>query len=98
MKIEQIVVLEDEIAIKWDDETESYINNKKLRDACPCAHCSGESDVFGNVYMGQKKDSPVKNQYKIIHYKIVGHYAIRFFWGDQHSSGIYSYKLLKSLK
>ena len=28
------------------------ISDKNLRDRCPCANCSGESDVFGNKYKG----------------------------------------------
>ena len=71
--------------------------NKSLREACPCANCSGESDVFGNVYIGDKSENQNINQYKIMKYITVGHYAIRFFWADNHNSGIYSYKLLKTL-
>ena len=53
LKIDLIILLDEEVAIKWSDNTESYINNKKLRAACPCAHCSGESDIFGNLYVGK---------------------------------------------
>ena len=97
LKINLIVVLDDEVAIKWKDGSESFINNKILREACPCAHCSGESDIFGNVYIGEKSEHQNINQYKIMKYISVGHYAIRFFWADNHNSGIYPYKLLKSL-
>ncbi len=98
MDIDLIIILEQEVAIKWQDGSESFIKNKSLREACPCAHCSGESDVFGNVYIGKKSENRNINQYKIMKYITVGHYAIRFFWSDNHNSGIYSYKLLKSLE
>ena len=46
-----------------------------------------------------KKDLPPASESNsiIINYEYVGHYAIRFLWGDGHNGGIYSYKLLRSL-
>ena len=40
IQIEQIIPLDSEIAIKWSDGTEKYIQNIRLRDNCPCANCS----------------------------------------------------------
>ena len=40
------------LAISWNDKKDSFIDYKILRDQCPCANCSGESDVFGNLYKG----------------------------------------------
>ncbi len=40
------------LGIRWDDDTDSFIDYHILRDKCPCAHCSGESDIFGNVHKG----------------------------------------------
>jgi DUF971 family protein len=91
------VVLDNNIAIRWSDNSESFIDTKILRKACPCANCSGESDVFGNVYLNQKSKSLNKQGTIIIKYSHVGHYAIRIVWGDGHNNGIYSFKLLKSL-
>lgn len=95
-KINDIMLLEDEIAVKWDDNHETYISLKTLRDKCPCAFCSGEKDVFGNVYKGPKKELPYI-AYKINNFKKIGHYAIRFFWNDNHSDGLYTYNLLRTL-
>src|SRR3989454_8949279 len=38
----------DELAIKWDDGSESFISLEKLRRACPCAGCKGEADIMGD--------------------------------------------------
>ena len=98
LKPEEIIIMQKYVAIKWSDDTESFLSNKILRDSCPCAHCSGESDVFGNVYKGEKqklKDNKEK-QFLINRYINIGHYAIRIVWQDGHSGGIYSYNLLKS--
>jgi len=91
------VVLDNNIAIRWSDSSESFIDTTILRKACPCANCSGESDVFGNVYLNQKSKSLNKQGTIIIRYSYVGHYAIRIVWGDGHNNGIYSFKLLMSL-
>ena len=98
MKPKNIVAMGENLAIKWDDDSESFISNKKLRDACPCAHCSGETDVFGNVYKGKSSpDSGDVEKYNIKGYMNIGHYAIRIVWGDNHNAGIYSFDLLKTL-
>ena len=84
------------LAIKWSDDTESYVAFNILRDNCPCANCSGESDIFGNVYKGthlKKMDL----SYELKNVIKVGHYAIRITWGDGHSDGIFTYDFLRKL-
>ena len=94
---EEIIIMGNNIAIKWNDSTESFINNKTLRERCPCANCSGESDVFGNVYKNKNTNTSDSNKYKIVGYMHIGHYAIRIAWGDGHDAGIYSFDFMKSL-
>ena len=43
-------VIGGELAVKWDDGTESFIRLESLRRRCPCAGCRGEVDVMGNLY------------------------------------------------
>tara|TARA_Y100001970_G_scaffold78745_1_gene100273 strand:- start:3840 stop:4145 length:306 start_codon:yes stop_codon:yes gene_type:complete len=97
MKPENIIITENNIAIKWQDGSESFIANNIVRKKCPCAHCSGESDVFGNIYKSQSLNNENPKQYLINRYVYVGHYAIRIVWEDGHSAGIYSFAFLKSL-
>ena len=95
-EVDNFLLMESELAIKWNDEKESYISLKLLRDNCPCAFCSGEKDVLGNIYKGPKKE--LKNiSYKAMYIEKIGHYALRIFWGDQHKDGLYSYEMLRSL-
>ena len=95
MNINTISIFLNEVAIIWENKSAGYINLKKLRDSCPCAFCSGEKDVFGNVYKG----SPVLSgkSYRITRYEKIGLYGIRFFWEDHHQDGIYTYDLLLAL-
>src|SRR4030095_17029356 len=39
----------DELAISWNDGTESFFKLEMLRRACPCAGCGGEPDVLGHI-------------------------------------------------
>jgi len=96
LKIKKIDIMPTGLAIKWNDETDTFVKSSDLRDACPCAYCSGETDVFGNVYIGQgiKKSNLA---YEVDKIEIVGHYALRIFWKDNHNGGIYTFELLKRL-
>ena len=91
-----MLLTKSELAVKWSDETESFVALKTLRDCCPCAFCSGETDVLGNVYKGPKQNLG-DISYKAIKMEKVGHYAIRIFWGDNHADGLYTYEYLREL-
>tara|TARA_Y100000748_G_scaffold296453_1_gene289284 strand:- start:245 stop:538 length:294 start_codon:yes stop_codon:yes gene_type:complete len=94
--IKSIVVFEKELALKLSDDSDLFVNLADLRKACPCAGCSGETDVFGNTYIGENKKL-VLDAFKVVKYSFVGLYGVRFFWGDGHRDGIYTFDLLKSL-
>ncbi|HEU6447111.1 MAG TPA: DUF971 domain-containing protein [Verrucomicrobiae bacterium] len=82
------------LAIKWDDGDENFISLEKLRRACPCAGCKGETDIMGNVYKNpENKVSPEAFQLREI--VGVGNYAIQPVWADGHATGIFSFGYLK---
>ena len=85
------------MALKLKGSLELLIKIKKVRQSCPCAHCSGEKDVFGNVYKIKTSSSIPKNSYEIRGIQPVGNYGIKIFWGDNHSAGIYTFDFLKKL-
>lgn len=84
----------NELAIKWDDGTESYIPLATLRRRCPCAGCKGEMDILGNVY--KNPDRPLApNAFELVRISRVGGYAVQPVWADGHDSGIYSFEYLR---
>ena len=86
----------DEVAIKWEDGTESYIPIEKLRRACPCAVCKGEVDIMGNLYKGpEQKLTP--QAFLLRGLTPVGTYGLQPVWGDGHNSGIFSFEYLKKV-
>ena len=86
----------NELAIKWNDGSESFISLEQLRRGCPCAGCKGEMDVMGNLYKGPEI-SLKPESFALRNMVRVGTYAIQPFWGDGHSSGIYSFEYLHHL-
>lgn len=84
-----------ELAIHWNDGSESYLNLQFLRRACPCAACGGEPDVLGNIMRPNVSYS--ENSFELAGFEIVGGYAIQPRWADGHSTGIYSFQYLRRL-
>ena len=84
-----------ELAISWNDGIEQYLPLELLRRSCPCAVCCGEPDVLGRGDTPQR--SYKENSFELKSYEFIGGYALLFRLADGHSSGIYSYKLLRSL-
>jgi DUF971 family protein len=86
----------DELAIRWDDGTESFVVLEKLRRACPCASCHGEVDILGNLYKSPDKPLPA-SAFELVRFAPVGGYAIQPVWRDGHNSGIFSFDYLRRL-
>ena len=91
-----IECFESFILFNWEGGPEICLDLKTLRECCPCAFCSGETDVLGNVYAGNKKQLS-KEGFVLKGYSFVGLYAVRFIWGDGHSDGLFSFDLIKKI-
>ena len=83
-----------ELAVKWDDGSESFISLEKLRRGCPCAGCKGEVDVMGNLYKNPEQPLSPK-AFELARLEPVGTYAVQPGWADGHSTGIYSFDYLR---
>lgn len=85
----------NELAIHWNDGTESYLDLQFLRRACPCAVCGGEPDVLGNIM--RPNVSYAHNSFDLAGFQVIGGYAIQPQWADGHNTGIYSFQYLRRL-
>jgi len=94
MRVLDIQHIGSELALRWDDGAESFIALEKLRRGCPCAGCSGEVDILGNVYKNPDKPLPPA-AFDLKRFVPVGGYAIQLFWADGHNSGLYSFDYLR---
>jgi DUF971 family protein len=84
----------DELAIVWEDGTESYLKLADLRRLCPCAGCAGERDLLGRL--AKLPTQPLTTQsFQVSAISPVGGYATQIFWADGHSDGLYPYRKLR---
>ena len=66
----------NELAIKWEDGTESFLPLRTLREHCPCAGCKGEVDIMGNLY--KNPDRPLSEKaFQLVSLQRVGGYALQ---------------------
>jgi DUF971 family protein len=82
----------------WSDGHITRFSLQQFRDACPCAGCKGESDIFGDVKMPLQLPVVTPGTYELTSLQPVGNYAIAARWGDGHDTGIYSWEYLLSLE
>lgn len=88
-------VVGDELALAFDDGVECYLPLRTLRRACPCAACQGEPDALGRVV--RPVASVGDEGFRLRRIEPVGGYALQLYWGDGHSTGIYTYDYLRRL-
>ena len=96
MRLLDLQSIGDELAIKWEDGSESYIKFEKLRRNCPCAGCKGETDIMGNLYKNPDKPLPA-TAFILKGWVPIGTYGIQPRWADGHSTGIFTFDLLRSV-
>lgn len=90
-----VQLIGQELAIVWDDGTESYFTGERLRAASPSASNIGERDILGVRHGG---DGPKQFPgVQITGWDRVGNYALRFDFSDGHRTGIYSFDYLRQL-
>jgi DUF971 family protein len=93
--LENATVIGSELALAFADGFEAYLGLPMLRRACPCAACQGEPDAMGRVLRPLVEYGP--RAFELQKFDVIGGYAIQLFWGDGHSTGIYSYAYLQKL-
>ena len=70
--------------VTFDDGVVGSISAERLRDACPSADKT-------------RKPLPPGKALAIVEVEQVGNYAVRITFNDGHSTGIYTWRLLRSL-
>ena len=86
----------DELAIRWNDGSESYLRLEALRRACPCAGCQGERDVLGHLHKGPARPLDARS-FRLHQIIPVGAYAIQPVWADGHNTGLFTFDYLLEL-
>ena len=94
-KPKKVELIGGTLAILWSDGAEDYFESEFLRVNSPSAQNMGETDIFGTQYGG---DGPrAFPGVQVREYQFVGNYALKLFFSDGHSTGIFSWEYLKEL-
>jgi DUF971 family protein len=96
MRPRNIDAIGEELAIVWEDQSETYISLAKLRRYCPCAGCKGETDIMGKLYKAPERTLP-PSAFLLRSFGMVGTYGIQPVWADGHATGIYSFDYLRRI-
>ena len=83
---------ENKLAIEWIDGHKSIYGLKYLREACSCARCRDELTGENHLRPGD-----IPEDIKPVVLQNVGKYAMQIYWSDGHSSGIYTYLMLRKI-
>ena len=84
------------VTIVWRDGHRSEYELQYLRDRCPCAMC-GKVEKKAAASQPSNPLPMFKPRVRILDVETVGRYALRFFWNDGHSTGIYSFEHLRHI-
>jgi len=86
------------LGIAWADGHEGVYPHDILRGYCPCAGCQGHSGTIRFI-PGGELEARFKpgGDLELRNIEQVGNYALRFDWGDAHSTGIYTFRYLRAL-
>jgi DUF971 family protein len=90
---------DEKLVVQWQDGHECTYPVAYLRKRCPCASCKAFREeqakrprtsltVFSKTTEGPLAATGAQ---------LVGGYAIRIDWSDQHGSGIYSFTYLREI-
>ena len=90
------------LLITWSDDSSQKITFRKLRDNCCCANCidkrmdDSQPDAPTNSLpiLSAAEAQPLD----ILQMHPVGNYAYNIHFSDGHSTGIYTFELLRSLR
>jgi len=82
-----------QLEIKWEDNSVSGISFQTLRKYCPCATCDEEREKQGGSYIPLF----MLDQVTIDSIVPVGNYGVTIKWKDGHGTGIYEFPYLINL-
>lgn len=89
---------DEKLEIDWQDGLKSVYTISILRSMCPCAQCKTlraeqkQRKTLLNVLPGN-----YSKPLSATHAELVGNYALRIDWSDEHGTGIYSFEYLRDM-
>jgi len=84
------------LEIKWSDGHHSEYSLFGLRKNCPCVVCRGGHGNMNTFDRSLFFVEPTRH-YEIEDIKQIGNHAIKIFWSDGHSNGMYQWETLRAM-
>ncbi len=83
---------EQALELAWEGEPSTRVPYRHIRAECPCASCKDE-------WTGARILDPdsIRPDLKLEGMEAVGNYAVRLSWNDGHSSGLFTWEVLRRL-
>jgi len=91
-----LALAEQVLRIDWADGVTSAFPAHVLRRSCPCASCRTEREKQSQTLLPIMTSAPT-GELRFIGGHLVGKYALQLEWSDGHATGIYDFKLLRTL-
>jgi len=90
---------DEQLTITWQDGVVSVYPLAMLRKMCPCAMCKDQREADTKRARTSLKVLPDTFQEKptVVDAQLVGNYALKITWSDQHDTGIYSFGYLREI-
>ncbi len=90
---------DERLEIEWQDGVRSVYPIAMLRAMCPCAICREirQQKSPARAMSLQVLPGNYARPVVVVDAELVGNYAIRLDWSDDHGSGIYSFQYLREI-
>jgi DUF971 family protein len=89
---------DEKLEIDWQDGQKSVYAISYLRSMCPCAQCKAlREEQRQRKSLLRVLPGNYSQPLTAIGAELVGNYAIRIDWSDQHGTGIYSFEYLREI-
>lgn len=90
---------DEKLEIEWQDGLKSVYPIAMLRSMCPCALCRQvrEEDQAKPKSRLNLLPGNYSKPLVVVDAELVGGYAMRLDWSDNHGSGIYSFQYLREI-
>ena len=90
---------DEKLEIEWQDGLKSTYPLGMLRAMCPCALCRTvrEEEKGKKKPLLQILPGNYATPLAVVDAELVGGYALRLEWSDNHGSGIYSFQYLREI-
>ena len=89
---------DEKLEVDWQDGEHSVYSISYLRTMCPCAQCKVvREEKKAKRSLLQILPGNFAEPLRALSAELVGNYALKIDWSDQHGSGIYSFQYLREI-